>query len=265
MLTRHKVWFGTGVLAAAAGVLVGLNPGDGPTALRSGLSLPAGESGEAGEGAAAGALSRNLNSPSAAVTATADEGGEAGEHGVTLAPNGAQDFAGGSFDVALAQVLDGEGGKDGIGITPLLLENGAWRFSVPTLTGSQLTRAVSDNSLRSERHFAMYFERGGRYRGWSLSWAKTTMAHCPSRSGANYGVFDGECWVGTENAVAGTWAVRGDTLCLSPAPRGITQGKECVRAALMLSSLVFFGSDGHMLGKGAELLRGDNAGRERSK
>ncbi|MGB6605020.1 MAG: hypothetical protein WA747_06975 [Steroidobacteraceae bacterium] len=270
MLTKHKIWLGAGVLAMAVGAIVGRAPAFRATVwpARSGALNPegsaeegeSGESGEASPTAEAGEAGRG----SATEANAADESGEAGEHGAVPTSSSVQDFAGGSFDTALAKVLGGEGGKGGLGITPLYYNGGQWSFTVPALTGAQTHKAVAGNSLRSERHFALHFAPDGHYGGWSFTWAKAaSLARCPSKSGETWGVFDGECWVATENPLAGTWTVKGDTLCFAPPARGVTDGRDCVRTALMLGSLVMFGPDGKMIGKGAELLPGNNAGRSR--
>lgn len=262
MLTKHKIWLGTGALAAAAGA-VAVWPG---FKMAVWPSHPRSFSGKADETRViqSEGSGQHLTQADAPPAAGAEgKSTDTGEHGSIRTISTVQDFAGGSFAVALAEVLDGEGGKGGLGITPLTYSAGQWTFSVPALTGSQLNDAVIGNSLRSERHFALHFDRDGRYSGWSLNWSKASMARCPSKSGSNYGVFDGECWVATENTLTGTWTVRSDQLCMNPAPRGVTEGRDCVRGALMLNSLVFFGPDGRMIGKGAELLPGNNAARER--
>jgi hypothetical protein len=269
VLTKQKVWIGAGVLAAAAGVVVGqgagLRPLVWPGGGRPATTQPGEiESGEAGQRVApvvdeSGEAGQRQPTPSA----TSADGAESGEHGASANTTETGDYEGGSFDAALAAVLDGEGGKDGLGISRLLPGAGGFSTRIPTLNAPQVQKAVAGNSLRSERHFAMHFEPDGHYRGWSLSWVKAPMAKCPGKSGPDYGVFDGECWIAKENVLVGRWMVRADALCLDPAPRGVTQGQGCVRAALLLNSLVFFGPDGRMIGKGADLVKGDNAAHAR--
>jgi len=278
LLTKYKLWFGVGVIATAVGIVAErtnaqLWPARSSSAsVDDGDSAEAGESGEAGEaineveegerGTASGPVGGGEAGESAAMLPSqSGEGGERGRGPATA--EGAHDFAGGSFDAALAEVLGGEGGKDGLGISPLVRSGDGWGFSVPALTAAQISKAVVGNSLRSERHFAVHFEPNGHYRGWSYSWSKGSLEQCSGNSGPTYGMFDGECWVATENTLSGGWKVARDTLCMMPAPRGVTAGQTCVRGALMLNSLVFFGPDGRMIGKGAELLPGDNAGRDR--
>lgn len=243
MLTKHKIWIGAGVVAAAVGMIAGRTT-DG---LRPVPSMAAGEFGEGGEGGASRAV----------------ESGEGGEGGANAGQAASGDFPNGSFADALNQVLDGEGGQGGLGINPLREGIDGWSFTVPALTGTQLTHAVSGNSLRSERHFAIYFATGGTYQGWSLSWAEAPVNQCPSLIGSNYRFMDGQCWLATDNKLAGNWTVDDNRLCLSPGPERVTNGQECVHTALVLNSILFFGSDGQLIGKGSELVRGQDVGRDR--
>jgi hypothetical protein len=258
MDTRQKLWIATGVVAVSAGVVTGrLHKHVWPTPR---IATDVGEMGEAGERLSTPSVEQGESGEAGAATeggasAASDEGGE---HGAAPAAKN------GSFDAVLAAVLGGEGGKDGLGLTPMTNNAGHWSFNVPALTGPELLKAVAGNSIRSERHFAMYLSANGDYNGWSLSWSKGSMAQCPTGSGPNYGVYDGECWVGRENPLTGRWVVKGDLLCLTPAPVGVTRGQNCVRTALMLNSLVFFDTEGQMIGKGADLLPSKNVARERS-
>lgn len=267
MVTKQKVWIATGVIAVTAGVVVGRLQSPVWPAHR--IAMDAGEMGEAGQRVSTASNESGEAGETGAATAEGESGSaagseEGGEHGAASVATGPTHSAEGSFDVVLAAVLGGEGGKDGLGVTPMSDTAGSWSSSVPALTGPQLQKAVAGNSIRSERHFAMYFSADGQYNGWSLIWSKGAMAQCPAKVGPSYGVYDGECWVGRENALNGRWIINGDLLCLTPTPVGVTHGRSCVRTALMLNSLVFFGTDGKMIGKGADLLPGKNAGRERS-
>ncbi len=122
---------------------------------------------------------------------------------------------------------------------------------------------LSGYTRRSENHFALHFAPSGQYRGWALLWAQQPMTRCPTRKGEDYVVLEQECWVATPSELHGKWSINGDRLCLAPAPQAVTDGKECVRAALVLSSVVFFGADGKMIRKGSDLRKGQDAARTR--
>lgn len=248
MLAKQKIWLAAGVVSAAAGAIASR----GFHVLRGVESANelSSESGEAGERTAA--LGYSQGGEEGAPSASA-EGGEKGERGTDDA-----------FEAALKLVFAGEGGQGGLGISPLMEHRGAWSFTVPALTELQLQQALKGNSLRTENHFAVHFAPDGRYRGWALAWARAPMAQCPGKGGLNYGIFDEQCWVASESRLDGSWTVMRDQFCLKPSPPGVTGGAGCVRAALILDNIVFFGPDGKMIGKGSDLVRGENVARARS-
>ncbi|MGC1524355.1 MAG: hypothetical protein WA803_22640 [Steroidobacteraceae bacterium] len=264
MLTKHKMWLGAGVAAAAVGIATGrlgdfLYPINWRRAAEASKGTASVEEGERGE-RVNGAL--NMNAADTGERGEIVARAEGGEQGVGNDSVGS-DFPGGSFNDALSRVFMGEGGQGGLGISPLRNDHGAWSFSVPVLNGAQLHQAITDNSLRSENHFALHFAPSGEYRGWALLWTQQPMTRCPSKKGENYVVLERECWVATPSELDGKWAIDGDRLCLAPAPQAVTDGKECVRAALVLSSVVFFGDDGKMIRKGSDLRKGQDAARTR--
>lgn len=224
MLTKRKIWSSAALIATTMSAVVGCSAGD------------------------------DTRVPAATGTPAATD---------TAQPAAGEDFPGGSFEDALEHVFAGEGGEGGLGFSALENQGGRWSFTVPALSGEQLTKALSGNSLRQEAHYAMHLEPSGQYRGWALSWEKAPMAQCPSDEGPNHSIDDGQCWVASEGEIKGTWSVKDDTLCLSPAPEQVSGAHDCVRAALVLNDVVLFGPDGKMIGKGNNLLKGENAARER--
>ncbi len=251
MLKKHKVWLSVGVVSVVVGAAADRLLYAPQSA--SGTAEPGGEGGEGGEGMQGGDAGE-IQAP-----VTHSEGGEGGESAIGISAN--QPVDGASFDETLKLVFGGEGGQGGMGMGPMTNRDGTWEFSVPALDGEQLKKALSENSLRSENHFALTFAPDGDYSGWSISWSKGLPAQCPTPKGPTHGVFDGECWVGTHSKLSGAWSVEGELLCLRPAPKAITGSEECVRAALMLDKILFFGSSGRLLGKGSTLVSGTSIAR----
>jgi hypothetical protein len=222
LLIKRKIWVGAGVVAAALTSVATVHQAAALTR----------ESGETGTQGDESGLAK----------------GSSGERGQEADSN--------SFERLLRGVFNGEGGQDGLGISPLRKSGTGWAFSVPALTGGQVKQAVAGNSLRSENHFAVYFSPDGQFRGWALSWAQGPKDDCTSRKDPNRVLMEGQCWIGADTNLSGSWTIKDDTLCLNPSPRPVTDGKQCVRAAIVLNSVLFFGSDGKMVRKGSDLRKG---------
>ena len=184
-------------------------------------------------------------------TSAGTEGGEGGEGGEAGEAGTAKDFPGGSFATALEKVFDGEGGEGGLGLV-----KGKSSVTVPALNDSQITRLVAGNTLRSEYHFAAYFEQGGSIEGWSTKWTEHPASDCKPAD-----LDDGKCWKSvTKQLPAAKWTVRNGTLCTEPAVPSLTGDGSCASVFLVLDRVVLYDKDNKIVGKGNDAYEGREIG-----
>lgn len=163
----------------------------------------------------------------------------------------AGDFPG-DFDKAITLFHQGEGGKEGIGMTKL------WpRVSVPALSDAQLRKALVGNSFRTLDGFsqeddgiAFYIRADGAAEAWFTEWDKQErLDACPRKDvkGDDYQVKDGVCHKRRYVDVTGRWEIRNNQFCPSLTWQGgATQ--QCWYFVMLLNRLALFDPAGNMLG-----------------
>ncbi|MFC4312444.1 hypothetical protein ACFPN2_25400 [Steroidobacter flavus] len=168
---------------------------------------------------------------------------------------GQDEFAGGSLSHALDKVFAGEGGEGGLGFTKMTRA-----FSVPALTTNQLRQVFTGNTLGQSGKIAAHLRPDGKVEGWHNVDTEVKFERCPKVNAEGDGLFihdETQCMQRTftefKNA---TWSIKGDQLCLPKAAVAAGEGTACYYAALVLNSVVVFGEDGKMEGKGNSLWRG---------
>ena len=103
-------------------------------------------------------------------TALAEEGGEGGEGG----ESGHSVFPG-DLDKAITNIFGGEGGEGGAGLSPM------WPSVVaPALTGSDIEKVVTGNTLSTFGHVAWYFGPDRKIEGGFAEWSRTELKSCPA-------------------------------------------------------------------------------------
>ena len=162
------------------------------------------------------------------------------------------DFVG-DFDKAARLMLEGQGGLDGIGMTKM------WpRISAPALTGEQIRKIVTGNTVRNNESVALYFSADSTVEAWFDDWtAVAAGVKCPSPEvgGDEYSYRENACQKKTIVPVKGSWEVRDDKLC----PKLVwATGKNetCWYVALILDKVVLFDEAGKLLGFGKSVKRG---------
>lgn len=178
------------------------------------------------------------------------EAGEAGEAGPESA--GPDNFPGG-FDRALEKVLAGEGGEGGRGLSKMLPS-----VTSPALSGFQIKKAFTSNTLYSSGASALHYDPSGKLAGWVGSWALLSPGRCPTKADPAATYFQGAkgCYQMTKHPAAGTWSVNNDQLCRSFTANG-KETTGCSYVALLLETFALFdGETGSMSGKGFKLLAG---------
>ncbi len=181
----------------------------------------------------------------------ADEGGESGEGGeggeatLSMFP--------GNLDKAITNIFGGEGGEGGAGLTPM------WPSVVaPALTGSDVEKVVTGNTLRTDGHVAWYFAPDHRIEGGYVEWKATEQGNCPAREDPKdvfYRGLDGVCYTYKLYSSGGTWSVRDNQLCLDV--RWETGAKtDCRYVTILLDDIALFDATGKIDGKGMRLLKG---------
>lgn len=189
---------------------------------------PAGESGESGQ---------------AAHGTAASEGGE----------SGASVFPGGNLEAAINKMFIGEGGESGAGLTPM------WpSVTAPALTGHDIEKVVTGNTLRTNAHVAWYFTADKKVEGGFVDWKQTDTKQCPAVDDPKdhyYRNPEGECWKYTLYPVQGMWAVRDNQLCLN-VKWDAGARDNCRYVTILLDNIALFDAHGKIDGKGMHLLKG---------
>ena len=167
----------------------------------------------------------------------------------------ASPYPGGTIEHQMEKIFEGEGGEAGLGMTKLVPS-----FSVPALRSDQLAKVLSGNTVRSNNRFAIYFAPGGSAEGWVIKYRPTAMADCTSKKPAHFVDDAGTCLGGYEVKINSQWRIQNDQICMP----GLFHGAQvpptretCHYMALVLNSVLFFTSNGDMLGKGWNLAKGD--------
>ena len=184
-------------------------------------------------------------------SARAEEGGESGEKGSAGADAGIG-FQG-DLAHALGKIFAGEGGEGGAGLTTM------WpRVSAPALTGEQIKTVVTDNTVRSDEHHALYFGKNGTLEGWYTTWAKGPDAKaCPKSetAGDNFFRAGEDCYLKTIHQVSGPWEVRDHQVCVKLEWMQARQNP-CWYVTILLDRVALFDASGKIEGKGNDLKRG---------
>jgi len=186
---------------------------------------------------------------SAALAGAPGEAGEAGEAGAETA--GPDNFPGG-FDKALEKVLAGEGGEGGRGLSKMLPS-----VTSPALSGFQIKKAFTNNTLYSSGASALHYDASGKLAGWVGSWALISPEKCSTKADpATHFQGSKGCYRMTKHSAAGDWSIKNDQLCRSFTANG-KQTTGCSYVALLLETFALFdGETGAMSGKGFKLLAG---------
>lgn len=168
----------------------------------------------------------------------------------------AQDeFAGGTLSHALDKVFAGEGGEGGLGFTKMTRA-----FTVPALTTNQLRQVFTGNTLGQNGKIAAHLRPDGTVEGWHNIDTEVKFERCPKVNAEGDGLFihdDTQCMQRTFTEFKNArWSIKDDQLCLPKAAVAAGEGTACYYAALVLNSVVVFGEDGKMEGKGNSLWRG---------
>jgi hypothetical protein len=229
MKRATKLWYGLGesVTQASVAAVVGM-----AVLLPTALYAQSDEGGEGGQ---------------AAKPAT-QHGGEAGEGGEA----GASRFPG-NLDKAISNIFAGEGGEGGAGLTPM------WpSVSAPALTGGDVAKLVTGNTLRTEAHVAWYFTPNKAIEGAFIDWKPTDSKSCPAKEDPKdvfYRGTDGVCYTYKVYPSKGTWSVRNNQLCVNVSWE---TGKkdDCRYVTILLDNIALFDSNGKIDGKGMKLLKG---------
>jgi hypothetical protein len=188
---------------------------------------PAGESGESGQAAHGTAAS------------------EGGESGASVFP--------GNLDKAISNMFVGEGGEGGAGLTPM------WpSVTAPALTGHDVEKVVTGNTLRTNGHVAWYFTPDKQLEGGFLDWKQADQKVCPATDDpkdAYYRNPAGECWTYKLYPVQGTWDIRDNQLCLN-VKWNTGARNDCRYVTILLDDVALFDAQGKIDGKGMHLLKG---------
>jgi len=188
----------------------------------------------------------------------AGESGESGQaaHGTAASEggeSGATMFPGGNLESAVNKMFVGEGGEGGAGLTPM------WpSVTAPALTGHDVEKVVTGNTLRTNAHVAWYFTPDKQVEGGFVDWKLTDQKLCPAvddPKDAYYRNAEGECWTYKLYPVQGTWAVRDNQLCLDVKWNTGTRNN-CRYVTILLDNIALFDAQGKIDGKGMHLLKG---------
>lgn len=222
MKVSTKIWHGIGasVAHASAVTVAGL------------VLMPAAFAGEGGEGGESGAR--------------ATAAGEGGEAGHSVFP--------GNLDKAISNIFAGEGGEGGAGLTPM------WpSVTAPALTGSDVQKLVTGNTLRTDGHVAWYFAPDKSIEGGYVEWSKAANdKSCPAKEDpkdAFYRGTDGVCYTYKLYPSKGTWSVKDNQLCVNVS-WATGKKEDCRYVTILLDDIALFGSDGKIDGKGMKVHKG---------
>ena len=151
----------------------------------------------------------------------------------------------GDFDSAAHELLGGEGGEMGLGLSTM------WpRVSLPALSSTQIKKLITGNTLRSNEELALHFAADNTLEGWDDDWSpmpdNSKCTPTPPRP-SDYFPEDGKCLKKEIVPVTGTWAVSNNQLCATLKWPGGTRDV-CWYMAVMLDRVALFdvGNNGRM-------------------
>ena len=183
-------------------------------------------------------------------SAFAEEGGEGGEGGEAGAT---ESMFPGDIDQAIKAIFGGEGGEAGRGLSPM------WPSVVaPALTGSDIEKVVTGNTLRTNGHVAWYFSPDKKIEGGFVQWSRAEDKSCPTpevETDVFYRGMDGICYTYKLYSSQGTWSIRENQLCVNVTWQ---TGKkdDCRYVTILLDDIALFDATGKIDGKGMKLLKG---------
>lgn len=159
----------------------------------------------------------------------------------------------GDLDKAVSNIFAGEGGEGGAGLTRM------WPSVVaPALSGSDIERVVTGNTLRTDGHVAWYFAANKSIEGGFVEWQATDKKRCPAKEDpkdAFYIGTDGVCYTYTLYPSKGSWSVRDNQLCLNVS-WATGKRNDCRYITILLDDLALFDGQGKIDGKGMKLHKG---------
>ena len=161
----------------------------------------------------------------------------------------------GDLEFALDNIFAGEGGEGGAGLTP------RWpTVTAPALTGPEIAKVVTGNTLQLPGHASYYFAGGNRVEGSYIHWTQMSKSSdCPAQNvedGDYYrNVKDGICWKKAVLDLQGKWEISKHQLCLDVSWSG---GKKegCRYVTILLDDIALFEATGGIDGKGHKLVKG---------
>lgn len=161
----------------------------------------------------------------------------------------------GDLDFALDNIFAGEGGEGGAGLTPM------WpTVSAPALTGPEVAKVVTGNTLQLPGHASYHFASGNVVEGSYIHWEQLGSASaCPAENveGSDYYLNPKNkiCWKQEVLPMQGKWDIRNHQLCLNVSWSG---GKKegCRYVTILLDNIAMFEASGEIDGKGHKLLKG---------
>lgn len=161
----------------------------------------------------------------------------------------------GDLDHALQNIFAGEGGEGGAGLTPM------WpTVTAPALTGPEIAKVVTGNSLQLEGHFSYYFTPQQRVEGLYIDWQKMPSVNdCPKQNVEGGELFlnerEGVCWRNKMLPLSGNWKIANHQLCLDVSWTG-GKKQDCRYVAILLDDIALFDASGKLESKGHKLLQG---------
>ena len=132
----------------------------------------------------------------------------------------------------------------------------------PALTGSDVEKLVTGNTLRTDGHVAWYFTPDKRIDGGYVEWKSTDTKLCPAKEDpkdAFYRGTDSVCYTYKLYPSKGTWSVRDNQLCVN-VTWDTGAKNDCRYVTILLDDVALFGSNGKIDGKGMKLLKGRSLG-----
>lgn len=166
----------------------------------------------------------------------------------------------GNLDTALENIFAGEGGEGGAGITPM------WpTVTAPALTGPEIARVVTGNTLQLPEHASYYFSGRNVVEGLYIHWDQLPSASsCPAENVEDSDYYlnpkDQICWKRNALPMQGKWEIRNHQLCLDVSWSG-GKKQDCRYLTILLDDIAMFDASGQIDGKGHKLLQGKQLGK----
>lgn len=161
----------------------------------------------------------------------------------------------GDLDFALGNIFAGEGGEGGAGLTPM------WpTVTAPALTGPEIAKVVTGNTLQLPEHVSYYFAGRNAVEGSYIHWEQLPSASaCPAENieGSDYYLNPKNkiCWKRNVLPMQGKWEIRNHQLCLDVSWTG-GKKQDCRYVTILLDNIAMFDASGGIDGKGHKLLKG---------